>query len=95
MAATRLQNFQSFLRGAAVLKDDQVGVEGIEFTGAKAVNGVAYTLEKLGQTNLVILRNWPAVQCSRAAIVRFSYGRAVIASAIRSAKRFGASVWAR
>jgi len=33
-----------------------VGVEGNEFTGAKAVNSVAYSLDKLGQTSLVILR---------------------------------------
>ena len=45
------------LRGTAVLEDDLVGLEGIEFTGTKAVNGFAYPLDKLGQMSLVIRRN--------------------------------------
>jgi hypothetical protein len=33
--------------GTAVLKDDLVDLEGIEFTGAKAVDGIANPLDKL------------------------------------------------
>jgi hypothetical protein len=38
----RFAELPQLLRGTAVLKDDLVGFERIEFPGAKAVNGVAY-----------------------------------------------------
>lgn len=37
-----------FLRGTAVLENDLVGFEGVEFAGAKAVNGFAYTADEFG-----------------------------------------------
>jgi hypothetical protein len=45
------------LRSTAVLEDDLVDLEGIELTGTKAVNTVAYSLDEFGQTSLVILVN--------------------------------------
>ena len=45
------------LRGTTVLKDDLVGLEGIELAGTKAVNSLAQTPNKLGQTSLVIRRH--------------------------------------
>lgn len=53
-----------FLRGAALLEHDLVGFEGIEFAGAKAVNGFAYVTDKFGQPSFVVRRNRPACRLS-------------------------------
>jgi hypothetical protein len=43
-----------FLGGTAVLEDDLVGLEGVEFTSAKAVNNFANMADEFGQSSFVL-----------------------------------------
>jgi len=53
----KVAELPELLRGTAVLEDDPVGVKGIELAGAEPVNSLAHTLDKSGQTSLVICHN--------------------------------------